>query len=648
MVNVQELRLKLAKKWLDPVARAEDIFRVRTSLGEVIPLKVPEPQKEILRDGILGRGRKLVDDGLTFKSVLNKGRQIGFSLIAAVETILIAEDFPDTNIYYIADDLDQSIDFLDKITQLAKDANHYPEELGGGPILHVQKLDMALTKRINGTVIKGLSGRAKGGKRGKNAIHVIFDEMAWAISVKNEQQEIWDVIQYYTRWGGSARLQSTPRTTDDLFWKFYSDPHKYGMKAYYCPVITNWKELDLNQPFHIDIDNGRRALKQFDILTKKEIRALVETYSVNPRYTVDLKKKEIYQTGAIIPYPWVKLEELEKQRADIEKFKQENLGISVDEKYKMIPSAWIYRNIIDEPEWEDRKNSRNPFYILVDLAQEHDITAITIVEKLPGEIVIERKLDTSQEKYDAQAERIWTYFNAFKPQYISIDNTGHGRVVGDLLEKKLRMASLPLSILHRVDFTSSSKEVMAVGLRRLVQADKYKFLNSNDIHRQSIRHVERVEKEVLDTNIRYSGKRWGRDDFFWSKAQVVYFTNLLIPPPAAQFGKIRTKPFGMGIELSTKGKPTTEFEKIKDELEKKEPSLKDISKARAIGRVINELNLGAITCPKAKETRTPLFCTGCNKEDCMEYDYMKIMCKIAGVEPAIVWNKQRKYATEEK
>ncbi len=646
MVNVQELKLKLAKKWLDPVARAEDIFRVRTSLGEVVPLVIPEPQKEILRDGILGRGRKLVDEGLTFKSVCNKGRQIGYSLIAAVETILIAEDFPDTNIYYIADDLDQSIDFLDKITQLAKDANHYPEELGGGPILNVQNLEKSLSKKINGTTIKGLSGRAKGGKRGKNAIHVIFDEMAWAISVKNEQQEIWDVIQYYVRWGGSVRLQSTPRTTDDLFWKFYSKPHENGMKSYYCPVITNWKELDLKQPLYIDIDNERRVQKQFAPLTKEEIKTLIETYSKNPRYTVDLKKREIYQKGAIIPYPWVKLEELEKQRYDLEKFMQENLGVSVDEKYKVIPSEWIYRNIIDEPEWEDRRNSKNPFYILVDLAQEHDITAITIVEKLPGEIVIERKLDTSQEKYDVQAERIWSHYNAFKPQYISIDNTGHGRVVGDLIEKKLRMASLPLSILHRVDFTSSSKEVMAVGFRRLVQADKYKFLNDNDIHRQSIRHVERVEKEVLETNIRYSGKRWGRDDFFWSKAQIVYFTNLLLPPPAAFFGKVKIKPFGMGLELNTKGKPITEYERAKDEIEKKQPTLRDISKARAIGKVINELGLGAITCQKVSDTRTPLFCTGCNKEDCMEYDYMKKICDMAGVMPETIWNKQKKYKKE--
>ena len=647
MVDVQAIKLQLAKKWLDPVARAEDIFNVRTSIGKIVPLRIPEPQKEILRDGILGRGRKLIDEGLTFKSVLNKGRQIGFSMIAAVETILIAEDFPNTNIYYIADDLDQTIDFLDKITQLAKDANHYPEELGGGPILNIQNLDLALKKTINNTVIKGLSGRAKGGKRGKNAIHVVFDEMAWAISVKNEQQEIWDVIQYYIRQsGGSIRLQSTPRTTDDLFWKFYSNPEKYGMKAYYCPVITNWKDMDLKQPFYIDLDNKRRAMKQFEVLTKKEIRKLIKEYSANPRYTVDLKKLEIYQTGMQIPYPWIKLEELEKMRYDTEKFLQENLGVSVDEKYKLIPSAWIYRNVINEPEWEDRRNSKNPFYILVDLAQQNDLTAISIVEKMPDETVVERKLDTSQEPYDVQVERIWSHYQAFKPQYISIDNTGHGRVIGDLIEKKLRNASLPLSILHRVDFTSSSKEVMAVGFRRLVQADKYKFLNENDMHHQSIRHVERVEKEVLETNIRYSGKRWGRDDFFWSKAQVVYFTNLLLPAPAASFGKVKNQPFGVGVEFNPQQKPATEYEKIKEEMGKERPSLKDISRARAVGKAITELGLGAVSCPKVNDIRTPLFCTGCNREDCMEYDYMTKVCNMLGIEPSVVWEKQKKYEKE--
>jgi len=642
MTKEEILKYQLAQRWLNPADRAEDIFRVRTSLGKLIPLKLPEVQREMLRDGILERARPLIDQGLTFKSVLDKGRQIGFSTLAAVETILIAEDFPKTNIYYIADDLDQTIDFLDKVTQLAKDANHYPEELGGGPILNIQELGKSLSKVINDTKIMGLSGRARGGKRGKNAVHVIFDEMAWAISVRNEQEDIWDIIQHYVRQGGSIRLQSTPRTTDDLFWRFYSKPEDYGMKAYYCPVITNWKSLDLNQPLHIDLDNKRRVLKQYGVLEESEIKSLKEKYNNNNRFIVDEKKKEIYQKNVQIPYPWVKLEELEKQRIDLEKFMQENLGVSVDEKYKVIPSEWIYRNITTDAEQES-KCSKNPYYILVDIAQEHDITAITIVEKTADETVVERKLDTSQEKYDIQVERIWGHFLNFKPQHISIDNTGHGRVIGDLLERKLKNNSLPTSILHRVDFTSPSKEVMAVGFRRLVQADKYKFLNDNEMHKQSIRHVERVEKEVLETNVRYSGKRWGRDDFFWSKAQIVYFTQLFMPAPSASFGKVKSAIYGQQINLHPI--PQTDFEKVRDDINK-QPTQKDISRAQSIGRIITELSLGAVHCPKINDVKAPLYCTGCDWIECMEYEYVLKVCESGGVAPDSVWQKQRKYKRE--
>lgn len=642
MVHEAILKHQLAERWLNPVYRIEDIFRVRTPLGHLIPLKVPEPQKQMLREGPLGSGRKIIDKGLRGITVLNKARQIGISTISAVEAILMAEDFPNTKIYYIADDFDQAADFMDKITQLCKDANHYPEELGGGPILNVQELDKTFTKKINNTEIVGLTGRNP--KRGKSGVEVIWDEVAWCISRKNEQQEIWDVIQYYLRQGGWLRMQSTPRTTDDMFWKYYNNPEEHGMRSYYCPAIENWKELDLNQPFYIDLDNKNRAAKQLPLLEEGAIQNLITTYSSNPKFVVDLESMEIRQKNIQISYPWVKVEELEKQRSpDLEWFMQENLGVSVEEKYKLIPSEWIYRNVTDDAEYDERGRSPNPFYILVDLAQENDITAITIVEKLPDDTIVERRLDSSQEAYDVQVERIWSHYHNFKPQYISIDNTGHGRVIGDLLEKKLRMSGLPTSILHRVDFTSSSKEVMAVGFRRLVQADKYKFLNQSELHRESIRHVERVEKEVLETNVRYSGKRWGRDDFFWSKAQCVYFTNLLMPPMPAQFGKFKVEPLGAEIGFKP---PLSRIEEIKEEVSKP-LTVREICRIKAIAKCISELSIGVVSCPKVGEARLPLFCCGCERKDCIEYSYIEQVCKLAGVEPEVVWSKQKKYEKEE-
>lgn len=635
------LKYQLAKRWLDPVARAEDIFKVRTSRGDLIPYVAPPSHAQLLREGPLGEAKKLIDEGYVYQSVLNKGRQLGFSTVTAIETVLIAEEYPNTTLYYIADDKDQTKDFLDKVEQLCRTANHYPDELGGGPILKVQELEQTFTKKVNDTTITGLSGRAKGGKRGKNSPYVVWDEMAWCISVNNEQELIWDIIQYYVRQGGCIRAQSTPRSTDDKFWKWLDKPKEYGIKAYTFPTIENWKSLDLKQPLYIDLDNERRRLRQWKIFEQKEINELIKIYSNNHRFEIDLKNKEIRQKNIIINYPWVKLAEVEKSRnIDYEKFLQENLCTPVDEKYKVIPSEWIYRNITQEPE-QERRSSQNPYYMLIDVAQKHDITAISIVEKLSGDIIVERKLDKTQEKYDIQTERIWGWFNAFKPQAMSIDNTGHGIVLGDFLEKKLRIANLPLSLLHRVDFTNPSKEVMATGFRSLVQADRYKFLNETALHRESIRHVERVEKEDLETCTKYSGKRWGRDDFFWSKAQIVYFTNLLMPSPTAAFSKIKSDVLSLAKQPMGR---LTEYEKQKKKLEKPKTQ-KEISAIISIARAIRDLNVGAVFCKDGKKY-TPLYCTKCKDVNCMEYDYMRAVCESYGVTPEILWKKQKTYSKE--
>lgn len=645
--EVEQLKINLATRWMDPANRVEDIFRVRTSRGKVIPMVLPEPHKNILRDGILGKARELVDKGLRFNSVINKGRQIGFSTLFAAEAILTAEDFPNTNIYYIADDMSQTADFLDKVKQLAHDANFYPKELGGGPIINGQDLTKTFEKTINGSHIVGLSGRAKSGKRGKNAISVYWDEAAWCISVHNEQEEIWDTILHFTKQGGQTRIGSTPRTTDDKFWNFYSKSDEWGMKSYYRPTIENWKELDLKSPLYIDLNNERRKMFQYPILTDEEKQKYIDSYKDNPRYVIDKVEEKIYQKNVIIPYPWVKLEELEKERTDYEKFLQENLGISVDEKWKLIPSEWIYRNVYASKGWSDRKRSKNPFYMLVDIARVHDVTAISIVEKCEGDICYERMLYQTQEHYDVQVEEMWDLFCKFKPQKISIDNTGHGIVIGDLLEKKLRINGYPPSTLNRVNFGTGTKEVMAEGFKSLVQMDRYKFLNATKLHQESIRHVERVEREILPTHVRYSGKKWGRDDFFWSKAQIVYFTNMYMPSPKQSFGKVKISNI-MGytapdVNNIVKDNSITQIREENIKKDKEDTDVWRLLKMKNIGKAIKELTAGLVDCPKTGKEEKPVFCTGCDREDCMYYDSMKKLCELAHVKPKEIWEKQKEY-----
>ena len=147
---------------MDPVKRVESIFNVRRADGSLVPLKVPKSQYDILRRGILGSGKRLTKQGLTYRRVVDKGRQQGFSIILAVEAILIAEDFPDTFQYYVATRADQAASWLDKVEQLCNDANHYPEEVGGGPILHLNNLKPVMKKTIHNCVITGFAANPSG------------------------------------------------------------------------------------------------------------------------------------------------------------------------------------------------------------------------------------------------------------------------------------------------------------------------------------------------------------------------------------------------------------------------------------------------------------------------------------------------------
>ena len=47
----------------DPVQAIQDIFNVRRADGTPVPLKLPEPQKQIIRDGILGNAYEHVKNG---------------------------------------------------------------------------------------------------------------------------------------------------------------------------------------------------------------------------------------------------------------------------------------------------------------------------------------------------------------------------------------------------------------------------------------------------------------------------------------------------------------------------------------------------------------------------------------------------------
>ena len=646
----EDLKRRLAQRWLDPVARIEDIFNVRTSKGELIKMKVPEPQKVLLREGILGTGRKLVDMGQVHMSVINKGRQLGFSTIVAAEQILICEDFPNARVYYIATRGERAKEWMEAVEQLCKDANHYPPELGGGPILNITSLKLAFEKTINDTKIIGLAANPAG-IRGSNAVSVVLDEMAWMIRFKNQMKATWQSVRYFVRQGGSLRCLSTPRITDDQFYRMFDKPEKHGMVAYYCPAIENWRDLDLEMPLFVDLDNERRKLRKLSPLTMEEQQKLIDKYKNEPGFKFHSDDNSIQQP-AIIPYPWVKLADLELERAgDLEEFKQESLGIPIDETYKLIKSEWIYQNCIEEGdregEWMNRGDSENEFFIFLDYAQRHDVTAITIVEKI-GDTFYERLVAETQDTYDLQVDEIIGYVLAFRPQKIIGDDNGHGIVIHDLLIRKLSEMGWPPNTVQRTQFTSLSKQKMAEGFKALVQSSRYKFLNIHKVHASAIRHVLRVEKIVMKTHVKYSGKMHGRDDHFWSKAQVALIETEEGGHLQSSFGRLKHKLLATVPKYSSvaskfladRNKQMIEQRKVPfDDMklnEEEEKKTFNIRKAR------HYLLRGMLVCDERKQMVRPVECCDCNVMSCRHYTYHKDICKKLEVTRDDVWKYHKR------
>lgn len=639
---MSELKLKLAERWVDPVLRVEDTFNVQKADGSIIPLEVPLPQQPLLQEGLIGSGVNYVGSGHILTTVTNKCRQAGFSIISAAEAILICQDFPKATVFYCAPTDYQVGVFMGKLDQLVEDANYYPEELGGGPIIKQAILDSVMTKHINGAHIVGI-GANPSTIRSATGIALYLDEMDWMIRFKDQMNQTYTAAKYFVRQGGMIRALSTPRVKDSKFGEMCEEPEKHGAIYHECPAITNWRQLNLNEPLYIDLSNRRRRMQHIRELSKKEIKSLIKRYSGKPMFVYDKERQIIYQK-AKIPYPWISLAQLSIDfQSDLEKAKQENLCIAVDESYKLLNSEWIYQNINDDGEIEDREGNRNPFYMHMDFAKKRDVTAITVTENADS-IYWERYIAESQDDYDAQVELMWNIFLKFKPIRIGGDCTGGsiGEAIMDMFAKKLRDNGFSPALLFRVNFTSSSKEAMANKFKDWVRGGRYKFLNQKGLHERAIRHCTRVEKEVLQTHVRYTGKMHGRDDHFWSKA--------ILPLMVEDKAKVVKSSVKRFKRVKDKARKRKGGQHIIDELHKQDGKKKEekppkrfhshiVKQDEAITALKSEQRL----CVRCGKLTNMLLALHCDIDSCPHRDEAERICRRQNVSANSVRDRCKEY-----
>jgi len=475
--------LRLAQKSINNnvISLIEAVFRIRDSKGNLQPYIITEPHKEILRSGLLG------DKSALFR-VINKGRQGGFSCFTAVEDLTIASLFPWTYQYYVATKEKQSKKWLKKTERIALDSRVWVD---GSRIIDIDMIhssqlekiirhfDKETGKKIGESYICGMAA-SPAGMRGENSITIIFDEFGWMIQRKEQQRQVFEAGKHFVAEGGQITMQSSPSVRTDMFWDFYVNAKKHLARAFYCPIITNAKDLDLS---------------------------------------VDLRKQKLE-----IPYPWratpESIEKMESaRRDDVEYFKQEVLGIPADILRRYIPPELAYA--VADSEKQFLPDGLGVFRIALDVAQKRDLSVCTVGQEIDG-IIYERWIQESQEKYPEQFENmIKPLIERYQPIEFRIDNTGIGVALGDMIEDEFSYVPL-----KRIEFASTiqmkDKKIkiptyLATEFKKALIYRKYHMLDN----KKAIQHILRIEKTTTPTGgLRFSGKKWGRDDHFWSKAML--------------------------------------------------------------------------------------------------------------------------------
>lgn len=465
----------------DPVKLVEAIYRVRDNKGILGNYIMAEPHKTLMRTGYLG-------DRTAMHRIIDKGRQLGFSIYQGVEASLIATKYPSTHQYYIATKEAQAKSWLRKVERLSNDARLW---FDGSRIIDMDTVHSSLlekvfrhlpdeTRRImESSYITGLAA-SPAGVQGETAINVILDEFAWMIQRKNQQSDIYEAVKYFVSQGGQLTIQSTPVVSSDTFWDMYKRAKDLHFTPFYFPTIENWESLDLGK---------------------------------------DLRTQDCQ-----IPYPWVNMLELERaRRKDVAFFKQMNLGVPADVMYRFLDPDTLHSRVLSEEEYYGGSNT--VYGMAIDVAQDRDITAITVGKEEQG-VIKEVYIDDSQADYRKQVTKIETIAGRYPNlQWIAIDTTnGDGKGIYDNLKYEVAIPLKKMIFSTTVKVPGYEKKerlhnVLATEFGQALTNNKYHLIG----HQQAIQHCLNVEKLALASGgVRFSGKKNGRDDHFWSKAMLNY------------------------------------------------------------------------------------------------------------------------------
>ena len=205
-------------------------------------------------------------------------------------------------------------------------------------------------------------------------------------------------------------------------------------------------------------------------------------------------------------------EELKRGIKNERAWKTEYLCEFLDEDEVLLPYQVIQSCEEENIIVDDLRKLEGDIYVGIDIARRHDLTVISILEKLSNTLYL-RKLEILQNLPFSEQFKIIDHISAFARK-VAIDETGIGMQMAEELEKKWGDKII------RLYFTNKIKEELAERLKVAFQDKVIKIPADNDL-REDLHSVKRT---ITDAgNVRYEGNTQdSHADRFWSIALAVY------------------------------------------------------------------------------------------------------------------------------
>lgn len=147
----------------------------------------------------------------------------------------------------------------------------------------------------------------------------------------------------------------------------------------------------------------------------------------------------------------------------------------------------------------------------VDLAKERDYSVFIVVEAVEIEGIVHkyvRWVHATQENYEAQGQFLIDLVRQIKPSRVSIDKTGVGNVLYEMLSKHF--------VAEGVVFTQKKKEDWATRFKGDLQKQTVHFPSIHELIQQT-HGIRRTKTE--NALYKFSGKK---DDYFWALMLALY------------------------------------------------------------------------------------------------------------------------------